>query len=53
MAARTPEQMRERVLRWEEGIRADSALYSRITLGVADNEQILSRFRRRHRASSK
>jgi hypothetical protein len=33
--------MRVRVLRWEEGIRADSAMYSRITRGVADNEQIL------------
>ena len=41
MAAPTHEEMRERVLRWEQGIRADSALYSQITRGVADNEQIL------------
>ena len=41
MADRSPEEMRERVLLWEQGIRADSALYSRITQGVADNEQIL------------
>jgi hypothetical protein len=41
MADRTAEEMRERVLLWEQGIRADSALYSRITRGVAENEQIL------------
>jgi hypothetical protein len=33
--------MRTRVLSWEEGIRADSAMYSRITHAVADNEEIL------------
>ena len=41
MTAPTPETTRTRVLRWEAGIRADSAMYSRITRGVADNEQIL------------
>ncbi len=41
MAERTPEQMRARVLRWEEGIRADSAMYSRIARGVSENDQVL------------
>lgn len=38
---RPTEEMRARVLRWEEGIRADSTLYSAITRAVADREDVL------------
>ena len=45
MAGRTIGELRDRALRWEETIRADSAMYSRLALHVADSNDLLDLMR--------